>query len=1787
MNMQMIKFNKKGISTATAVLLVTISITLVGTTYFFSSEIMRGTMAETFEVIDIFSNRVIVRNTGTEPIEELKTLVDGIEVENDIEVNGVKNIPIHPGKVGTIVIEGITTGRHELVLISESMSQKWVWVVEEVPVTTVMPGVTTIATTTSTTTTVPGEFGGNSVEAYVPETEQGTAEIGKPVKWTSKIDLSNPTPMDIINYKARVFLPEDARNIVIKDTERKVQAENKKFWTVSVAGKDNTSYFVEFETPAPYKEESMLVIEGWGKTIKVKSNASLHYKNVSVNSKLSEDAVNFRLYLVENNVRIDVTDNPSYNVSFVDTDGNDIADRIDWIVPELSEIIFETQGETPWLNVTLLTPDPFLYNETYPCDWDQDSEQWINASVECKDGDCGDVSALVMYNDSSSTMIEIPTSETDPFYIIYPITGDPDNDWYNVTPDSPYTPPARSKAAMAYDSNHDRTILFGGSPKATGGQQNDTWIFNYTDLKWYNVTSAMPIDERPPSRYKHVMAYDSKNDRTILFGGDNIKGVEQNDTWIFNYTDFKWYNITPDGSPPPRFYPTMVYDSGNDATILFGGIYGSTMLNDTWVLNYSDENGWEWYNITPDKSPPVREWHAMAYDSESKGTIMFGGYYLDGNIYYNDTWVLNYSDEIGWKWYNVSNANNPGERYGHAMVYDSESKKTVLFGGYRSPNRYYDTWVFNYTDLKWYEMNPTNHPDTLGRYWHSMAYDSKHDRTIIYGGFHDTINVPNMSDTWVYNYTYGGAGNPLSCSLLQDESCQLNWTVQVIGDADSKWKIDVEFSSSQVSDNVTGNATVNILGPDVEEPRYWDNSTNSTIAGEPVGFRLDWTDDRGLDGFVFSWFNGAYWIQTNETSDQESETKQFQASYTPASVTVLHDTSFESENDATEGYQDDAANNWDYLEDSPRTDLHGPHVDGSATNAKYTYSSSHDISGYSWCNIDVYFKIETGWDNNEYICLDYSTDDGSSWNQDDSHSSSLCVAQNYATDDDVYHKISYNETDTSDDTGFKWRFRSTVSGSAEDGWVDDINVTCGVLEVLDTEANKTYTEYDNVLSGDLYEVITNITVTVNVSTYDNSGSSNNGNSDPDLWLEIFDGNDWTEIGNMSITGTGNFSNSTQDTTILSAWSNPDNRDIRIKGRYLDNYDTSNFDEINYTDLWIQIDSNQEFLNDTWQQFPNTPTKSDWSNVTKVVNSTVDATIKWIIYANDTTDNWNASDIFSFVTIPGIDLDPPEWSNNQTNITSAYSSTTKSFFNITWTDVSGVDNVFIEGNWSGIDKNYTMFKYSGTDVYGYNLTLPVGDFYWRSYANDTSDNEGISDTWFFTVVKGSTETRLYLNNSEGDKSYNKSDIAFITATTDISSLIVSIYANYTGSLKLINSSFGTTYNYTDISNLDFGPYLIKANTTVNDNYTSSEVSYILTVVSGWLNVTLLIPDPSVCKETDPCDWLQNNTYSINATIECKNGPCGDVEGLARYNDTAISTTEGDKPFYVTTTNPKSCGTLNGGDTCQLNWTINATGDPEDIYEIDVNFTSSYDIWNDTDSAFVEIITNKPPEIWNLYVRDLYGDSITETGTGVKVNITVNVSDDNLDYVEGEFTFPNGTSVYKNLTYYPNDKYMYNWTYTISFDVPNGTAKINVTAYDELGAWNDMNTTLEIWNTIEFVFENDPINFSIAVPGQIRDALPDQGWPLLAVIQGNTLTNLSQSAEEHLKGIIYPTENIGIRNITWNTNTSESFTELSDSALIVNDSVQPGYSQPIYYRLNVPTVKNQTYGGIVNITARSAG
>ena len=98
------------------------------------------------------------------------------------------------------------------------------------------------------------------------------------------------------------------------------------------------------------------------------------------------------------------------------------------------------------------------------------------------------------------------------------------------------SPPDRPDSALAYESNQNLVVLFGG--KREGTLLNDTWVFdgaNWFELKFTNS---------PSPRHAHVMFYDEQRKSIVLFGGVDENGY-LNDTWeIYLPSNFQNFSVT-------------------------------------------------------------------------------------------------------------------------------------------------------------------------------------------------------------------------------------------------------------------------------------------------------------------------------------------------------------------------------------------------------------------------------------------------------------------------------------------------------------------------------------------------------------------------------------------------------------------------------------------------------------------------------------------------------------------------------------------------------------------------------------------------------------------------------------------------------------------------------------------------------------------------------------------------------------------------------------------------------------------------------------------------------------------------------------------------------------------------------------------------------------------------------------------------------------------------------------------------------------------------------------------
>jgi hypothetical protein len=349
-------------------------------------------------------------------------------------------------------------------------------------------------------------------------------------------------------------------------------------------------------------------------------------------------------------------------------------------------------------------------------------------------------------------------------------------------------PSPRSGHAMTYDSIRDVTVLFSGS------NQSDTW-------EWDGTTWSLRATSGPTPGSGHVMAFDTARGVSILltsewfddsgetwewngvawsivdasgppfepgmamtfdqgrgvasvvgFAESSLGTVSISQTWEWN--GFQWADRTvscPDWSPIPppgdgpegRAEHAMAYDEGRAVTVMFGGIT-SDETNDTWEW---DGTAWAPRGST---GPAPRAGHKMAYDSARSVTVLFGGRdYQNGvSSYFGDTWEWN-----GIEW-TLVNTGGPSPRSDHAMVFDEQRARVLLFGGdaydaaTQSYNVFGDAWEWN--GSSWSLRSTSGVPPRFG---HAMAYDSRRNVTVLVGGLNacGEFGCVGLGDTWEWN----------------------------------------------------------------------------------------------------------------------------------------------------------------------------------------------------------------------------------------------------------------------------------------------------------------------------------------------------------------------------------------------------------------------------------------------------------------------------------------------------------------------------------------------------------------------------------------------------------------------------------------------------------------------------------------------------------------------------------------------------------------------------------------------------------------------------------------------------------------------------------------------------------------------------------------------------------------------------------------------------------------------------------------------------------------------------
>jgi hypothetical protein len=136
------------------------------------------------------------------------------------------------------------------------------------------------------------------------------------------------------------------------------------------------------------------------------------------------------------------------------------------------------------------------------------------------------------------------------------------------------TPPGRAGHALAYDYSRNVLVLYGGyaygvwdNASRTQKRFTDTWEFKR------GVWSKKSTKNSPNVSHGFCMDYATKAQKTILFGGINVDGKQQNSAWVWDGRRWRELDIGEKDRPAPRDSPASSYNKARDRIVVFAGAY--------------------------------------------------------------------------------------------------------------------------------------------------------------------------------------------------------------------------------------------------------------------------------------------------------------------------------------------------------------------------------------------------------------------------------------------------------------------------------------------------------------------------------------------------------------------------------------------------------------------------------------------------------------------------------------------------------------------------------------------------------------------------------------------------------------------------------------------------------------------------------------------------------------------------------------------------------------------------------------------------------------------------------------------------------------------------------------------------------------------------------------------------------------------------------------------------------------------------------------------------------------
>lgn len=297
------------------------------------------------------------------------------------------------------------------------------------------------------------------------------------------------------------------------------------------------------------------------------------------------------------------------------------------------------------------------------------------------------------------------------------------------------------------DPGRQQTVVVGEARQRSG---LSTWV---ADGPQFGIVTGAVLARRDGI----AAAFDPVGQQIITFGGFDQALFDETDL-MESWNGSQWVTLTAGVRPLPRAGAAMATDPVRQRVVLFGGVDGTAVLDDTW-----EWNGSQW-SARPAAIRPAARSAPLVWDPRTAQTLLLGGF------------GANYTPLADcWSWNGVQWTSRPAlPAAGSAAAYDDG---VAAFAVMRGPS---GVRVLRSTATGWVEaanqIRPTDH------YNAPLVWDPARNEMLMAGGGSSTT-----SDTWAWDGSwtrratvgpagrFGSAMAPLGGQMVLFGGSQAPW----------------------------------------------------------------------------------------------------------------------------------------------------------------------------------------------------------------------------------------------------------------------------------------------------------------------------------------------------------------------------------------------------------------------------------------------------------------------------------------------------------------------------------------------------------------------------------------------------------------------------------------------------------------------------------------------------------------------------------------------------------------------------------------------------------------------------------------------------------------------------------------------------------------------------------------------------------------------------------------------------------------------------------------------------